>query len=415
MRFPVNITYPDINETLPIQDHKMVFQLGDYLNKLNAESHPELKVKFIPWIQSSPNVPTNTHGFRLPDGRIPSVSQVEADSSLTYAAPNASDMHAVAKAEEAISNFTQVTPERLRSTAANIFKAHKEAIEKGLFHFSETAYLRYELGFDAETVDYVTGSSNEYMWLAWEPYFSAANWLTVDKGLEMLPRAAYPHVRDRLTLNRSVSGLTWNNDTERISINWRTDPFTLKPESEEYDYAVVTAPFTRVRTWNRPQFSSLLTRAIETMNYQQACKCAMHFKSRFWEKFDPPILGGCGGTDIYGLGSVCYPSYELNSSWPGVLLASYVSGAPSRSVAAMTDEEHIALIYRAMVEIHGDIAAEEYTGHYDRQCWETDEHSAGAWAYPTLGQQENFMPAYYETQFNTIFAGEHTTITHGWL
>ena len=41
MRFPVSITYAETNETFDIQDHKMVFQLADVLNKMNAEEHPE--------------------------------------------------------------------------------------------------------------------------------------------------------------------------------------------------------------------------------------------------------------------------------------------------------------------------------------------------------------------------------------
>jgi hypothetical protein len=32
---------------------------------------------------------------------------------------------------------------------------------------------------------------------------------------------------------------------------------------------------------------------------------------------------------------------------------------------------------QAMVEVHGDVATEQFTGAYDRQCWENDEHQAG--------------------------------------
>lgn len=35
MRFPYRIKYTGTNETLDINDHKIVFQLGAYLNKLN--------------------------------------------------------------------------------------------------------------------------------------------------------------------------------------------------------------------------------------------------------------------------------------------------------------------------------------------------------------------------------------------
>ena len=154
------------------------------------------------------------------------------------------------------------------------------------------------------------------------------------------------------------------------------------------------------------------------MNYQQAFKIALHFRTRFWEdpdKLSPPIYGGCGGTDIFGLGSICYPSYTLNATGPGVLHASYVSGDAARAMCAMSEEEHIAFVLRGMVAIHGEVAREEFTGHFDRQCWEVDEHQAGGWAFPTVGQQDLFMPEYYRTQFGVVFAGEHTTVTHGWL
>lgn len=84
-------------------------------------------------------------------------------------------------------------------------------------------------------------------------------------------------------------------------------------------------------------------------------------------------------------------------------------------MAALSEEDHVSLIQRAMVEVHGEIAAEQYTGNFDRQCWEVDEHQAGAWAAPFVGQQELYLPAYYNTEFNTIFVGEHTSYTHAWI
>lgn len=54
MRFPVSLTYSETNETLEIQDHKLVFQLADVLNEMNADVDPVFQVNFIPWIQSNP-------------------------------------------------------------------------------------------------------------------------------------------------------------------------------------------------------------------------------------------------------------------------------------------------------------------------------------------------------------------------
>ncbi|KAF1965834.1 hypothetical protein BU23DRAFT_336263 [Bimuria novae-zelandiae CBS 107.79] len=416
MRFPVSVKYADTNETLDIQDHKMVFQLADTLNKLNNDS--SLAVNFIPWYQSSPNTPASSNGIRLPNGRIPSSAQIKANSSLQAPALAGSDPEAAEVAEEEYEKFIGVTPEWLRNTSMNIFKAHKQAVEDGMFQWSEAAYLKYYLNMSADTVDVVAGSSDlGPVWgdLYDQVYFAATTWRTIDKGLESLPRAFYPLIKDRLTLGRKITGLKYSKDTDKISLTWRDDPFSMETQSEEYDYAVVAVPFSKVRLWELPQYSSLLTRAIKNMNYQQVCKVALHYKTRFWEHQEAPILGGCGSVDIAGIGSVCYPSYKVNSSLPGVILASYQSGPLARPVAALSETDHIAYTQRAMVQVHGPIAAEQFTGNFNRQCWEFDEHQAGAWAKPYVGQQELYLPAYFNTEFKTVFIGEHTSYTHAWI
>lgn len=414
MRFPVSVKYADTNETLDIQDHKMVFQLADVLNKMNGDSS-DLAVKFIPWIQSSKNTPANSRGFRMPDGRIPSRAQLDEDPGILPAPANASDPEGAELGTSFVEHLLDMTPERMRNISTNIFQAHREAIDRGLFHWSETAFLRYKLGLDDDTVDFLSGSGNSPMWAYDDVYFAATTWRTIDKGLESLPRAFAPHVKDKITYGRKIEGIKYDNDTSKVSLTWRDDPKDHKLQSDEYDYAVVAVPFSKVRLWRMPTYSSLLTRAISTLNYAQSCKVALHYETRFWEKQENPIFGGCGSTDIPGVGSVCYPAYEINSTRPGVILSSYISGTEARSVAALSEEDHVAMIQRAMVEVHGKVADEQWTGAYERQCWEVDEHQAGAWASPTVGQQELFIPAYHQTEKGTIFIGEHTSITHAWI
>lgn len=57
----------------------------------------------------------------------------------------------------------------------------------------------------------------------------------------------------------------------------------------------------------------------------------------------------------------------------------------------------------AMVEIHGEVAREQYTGKYSRKCWDLDPNQSGAWAQPTIGQQKLYLPAYYKTENNVRF------------
>ncbi|KAJ5660082.1 hypothetical protein N7507_006533 [Penicillium longicatenatum] len=417
MRFPVSITYADTNETLEIMDHRMVFQLAGVLNKMNAEA-PELQVNFIPWIQSGPNLPADSGGNRLPNGLIPTAAEVAANASLVYTAAS-SNATAVADAEAAFDNYTTLGDRAtIREIATNMYKAHKKAVEDGMFHWSEAGYLRYALGYNSNITDYVAGTTDDPIWGDFydDVYFAATTWRTIDKGLESLPRAFFPHVVAKTTLNRTVSGLVYNETSGKVAVAWRENPLQMKPNTtKEYDYAVVAAPFSKVRLWELPRYSSLLSRAISSLNYDPACKMALLYETRFWEHTENPIFGGCGSVDVAGVGSVCYPSYNMNGTGPGVILASYISGTEARSAAALSPEEHVSLIQRTMVEVHGEVAAEQFTGIYDRQCWEFDQHQAGAWCDPLVGQQELYLPAYYQTELQTIFIGEHTSYTHAWI
>ncbi|KAF9888561.1 hypothetical protein FE257_008493 [Aspergillus nanangensis] len=402
MRFPISITYLEQNETIEIQDQKMVLQLAEVLNRMNCD-HPELQICFIDFIQRSPNVPAATGGNRLPNGRIPTAAQVAAVPELVYvpAPPNAT---AAKEAQAAIDAYTRAYDiHEMKDVARNLFKAHKAAAENGLLSWSEAGYLRHALGYDANTTDYVASFAVDTGPL-WDEiydsvYFAATTkYTTIDKGIDSLTRAFGPHITNRTTLGRK-----------------RDDPMQVTPESRDYDFAIVTAPFSQVRLWDLPRYSPALSRAINTLNYDSSCKMAMVFKSRFWEHQENPIFGGCGRMDNPGIGRVCYPSYNINGTGPGVLIGSYISQAPARSTAAICTEEYVALVLRALVEFHGPIARDEYTGIHQRLCFDCNENFAGAFAAPMAGQQEVYLPAYYQTEFKTIFIGEHTGYTHAWV
>ena len=72
-------------------------------------------------------------------------------------------------------------------------------------------------------------------------------------------------------------------------------------------------------------------------------------------------------------------------------------------------------IQQAMVEVHGSIAEAQFTGNYDRHCWEYDPFEMAGWCSPLAGQQELYLPAYFRTEFKTVFVGEHTSYTHSWI
>ncbi|KAI9150641.1 L-amino-acid oxidase [Paramyrothecium foliicola] len=415
MRFPLEITDSDTNETFPIMDQRMVFQLADILNELNA-GNDTLQVKFWDWIQTSPNTPVST-SKRRPDGTFP--SRTEVANNPDYADPIAySNATAAEEALQALEDFKGIDKERIRFYAKDIFRAHKEAVETGMFDFSEVEYLRKVIGTDLNTTDEVTPS--HVVWPMWEyetVYFLASKWVTIKGGLSRLPEAFWPIIKDRIQLDTKVNGIKYNCN-KTLSVTWRptgSNPFEDNSQTERFDYVLNSVPFNLLKYWKLPAYSSLMRRAIDRTVFGGAAKIAIQYKTRWWEHLDQPIFGGCTRINNPLLGQVCYPSWDLNSTGPGTLMASYLSDYDATVACTMSEEEHMAYIHRALVEVHGSVVDENWTGNYERQCWEHNEHHAGAFALPIVPQQQLYLPAFFRTEFNTVFIGEHTSITHSWI
>ena len=246
MRFPVSWTKEN-GEVIEINDHKMVFQLGDELNKLN-EYAEEFRVDFIPWVQKMENNFRDFNNVRLPDGTIPRVSDINKNSTLS-----ATKMSS--EASDASSKLTNMTSNEsiVEMAAKNVFKAHKLAIELGYDNLSEFTLLQ-KYGYDLNVAEEV--DSYDYINL-WDQiydesgYFGATDWRCIDKGSEHLPNAFHPLVDDRLVYNQRVDTITFNND--KVGLEWNDESNgDYNRKNDEFDYTFVSAPFSVVRSWNIP-------------------------------------------------------------------------------------------------------------------------------------------------------------------
>ncbi|KAH6900567.1 L-amino-acid oxidase [Thelonectria olida] len=417
MRFPVSVKDSDTNETYQIMDHRMVFQLADVLNEMNA-GNDSLQVKFIPWIQSSANTPVTT-SKRRPDGTWPGKTEVAEDPEYAAEETVYSNATAVAEAEKALEEVQGMTSERIKFYATNVFKAHKQAVEEGLFDFSEVEFLRYVMKTDLNVTDEVASTDSlSAMWEYDTVYFMATEWRTIDGGLSRLPAAFENLVKGRVLFNSKIHGVKYNDDSDTLTVSYRPagkNPRDVSSSTEEFDYVFNTVPLNLLRFWELPAYSSLMQRAIERYNFGNAAKVAIQYETRFWEHLEHPIYGGCGSVNNPLIGQICYPSFNINSTGPGVLLASYISSTDADAACAMSAEEHVAYVQQAVVDIHGSVAEDNWTGNWDRQCWKLDENHAGSWASPLVNQQNLYIPAFWRTEFNTVFIGEHTSVTHAWI
>ncbi|KAL8894890.1 MAG: hypothetical protein Q9192_003982 [Flavoplaca navasiana] len=137
------------------------------------------------------------------------------------------------------------------------------------------------------------------------------------------------------------------------------------------------------------------------MPYDTVCKVALQFSTRFWEHFPEPIYGGCStATETPGIGTICYPCYKINSTGPGVMLASYTSADFGIRFASLPELEHVQYVLNAMIEIHGEVAREQYTGRYARKCWALDPLVSASWASPSIGMHKLYIPTFFETHNN---------------
>ncbi|KAL8943111.1 MAG: hypothetical protein Q9211_001099 [Gyalolechia sp. 1 TL-2023] len=293
MRFPESIQYAGSNETIPMNDMKLVFQLADIMNQLN-NGQSNYTVNFIPWIQESPNGLVYLNGFKQANGLPPTVADLDTSQNSTTQPP----------VDPTVGNITDLitelacSPPLMESLAKNVFTAYKTFIDTGLGglggeDWSEFAYVHNHLGYSLNATDQAINSG------------------------------------------RSGGG------------------------------------------------------------------GALQFSTRFWEHYAQPILGGCStATDIPGIGTICYPSYKINSTGPAVMLASYTSAEFGIRFASLPELEHVQYVLNAMIEIHGEVAREQYTGKFNRKCWALDPLESASWASPSIGMHKLYIPTFFETENN---------------
>ena len=82
------------------------------------------------------------------------------------------------------------------------------------------------------------------------------------------------------------------------------------------------------------------------------------------------------------------------------MLASYTDGEYGLRFASLSIEEHVRYVLDAMIEIHGEVARQTYTGKYARKCWVLDPLESASWATPSIGMHKLYIPAYFKTANN---------------
>lgn len=428
MRLPWSITYKSDNTTHEYTDHRLTFQLADTLNKMNRND-PKYKIDFIPWIQHHPNEMLARGTGRHPDGRVPTRAEIAADPSLGKKPPMDTAEYKETKAQM---NAILKREETLRFIQKDVWRAHAWAMQQGLDDLSEQAWMRAKLHAGENVTDAIwTDTDYDIFWdelhhnsnLAQDGSagtLGETEWKCVDGGFNRISDAFVPHVQNRLTLNRKirkVAPIVGPDGQMHTRLSWYPSVDNRTFEHKDYDYTIMAVPFTMTRFMDLPPFSSVLGRAISEagLRFKSACKLALLFSERFWERGDRPIFGGYSQPASNAVGALYYPVFGLNETGRPGLITQYRGGDWSDRYVSFSDDEYAQTVLDAVVSLHGEQARAYYTGQYEKLCWLEDEHTATSWCRPDIEQHRLYIPAYHRIEFNTIFIGEHTAPTHAWI
>ena len=389
-----------------ISDTKLVLFLVDEMNKRN-KGDARLKVDLIPWIDYNENGLQYFHGIRTASGLPPTIKQISKNSSLTVPVFLDAETKAISK------KLNKNLPDDafMIAMAKNMYQAHRKWNDNGLGgqpgdRWTEFSYLSQYLKGSLNSTDMLDsqgdprGSFWEYVYDVM--YESANTYKTIDGGFSRLPLSFAPLVGDNTQMGIKVERVKYADD--KVTLQWKQSFKDRDFQNSTFDYAIISAPFTVVRQWRLPDIDVTMANAIDNLIYDTSCKVALEYSERFWEKYATPIYGGCSTqTDIPGIAFVCYPSYNINGTGPASILASYLEGSVNHEMTrmiTMSDEEHAHYVLDAMTEIHGEHTRALYTGKFVRKCWALDPLAAGAWANPSAGQHELYIPEYFKVHKN---------------
>jgi monoamine oxidase len=184
-------------------------------------------------------------------------------------------------------------------------------------------------------------------------------------------------------------------------------------------------------------FSNEKMQAIKEVNYTSSQKTAFLCNERFWEKGDANerIIGGGSSTDL-PIQTIWYPGYSSNNNLiknkkvsseknnnlcdePGVILASYNLNQDAIRIGNLDDKTRFKEIKTQVEAVHGLEKGylDSVVENFKTVDWNSEKGFYGAFCYFMPQQQSLFSYAMAKPEYDNrvYFAGEHVSLTHGWI
>ncbi|MEH7074289.1 flavin monoamine oxidase family protein [Neobacillus drentensis] len=230
-------------------------------------------------------------------------------------------------------------------------------------------------------------------------------------GMDRLPLAFVPQLRENIHFNQRMMEISQSQDSVTIHCKHQLTSLNTKITG---DLAIVTIPFSTLRFVKIEPYHSFTYYkrvAIRELNYMASTKIAIEFKSRFWEK-----EGQRGGKSITELPIrfSYYPSYGIGTPGPAVVIASYIWADEALTLESLSEKEQLQCALANLAEIYGPYVYSEFISG-TTYSWSKNPYSCGGFTSFEPGQDLELYPYVSTVEGRVHFAGEHTSLTHGWI
>jgi monoamine oxidase len=229
-------------------------------------------------------------------------------------------------------------------------------------------------------------------------------------GNDKLPNAFTDQLQDNIYYGQYVKKIVQHDNQVTVHAVHKI----LEPTEITGDLVIVTIPFSVFQFVDiepRNSFSENKWKAIRETNYAGSTKTGVQFRNRFWEK--QGLYGGQTITDL-PIKYVQYPSHNLGSDGPGVILGSYTWEDDAIPWDSLEEDNRLEYVLKNLAAIHGEEVYSDFQGGVSHS-WIRYPYSAGAFTMFKPGQITELVPHISTPEGRVHFAGEHTSTTHAWI
>ena len=177
----------------------------------------------------------------------------------------------------------------------------------------------------------------------------------------------------------------------------------------EAEHCICTIPLPVLSNIDH-NFSSDVSRAIDSVVYMSTGKIGLQFKRRFWEE-DEGIYGGITHTNNQ-LTQIFYPSYDYLGG-KGILIGYYNFNDKAVATGNLSYQQREQLALDKGRLIHP-----QYGQEFERSfsvSWHKTKYNLGGWALYSADERETLYKPLLQAEGRVYFAGEHMTYLNAWM